>query len=436
MTEAWDSADAVVVGAGVIGSAIALELARSGRRVVVVDKGPGPGFGSTSASSAIVRFHYSTASAVALAWEARQVWTDWRAHLGYDDPDGLVSFVRTGMLVIDPEPAGRSAAGALLDGAGVPWEEWDAEEIARRVPGLDTGRYGPPQPVDAPGFFDDAHGVLAGTFTPDAGYVDDPRLAAQNLAVAAQHHGVLLRLRCPVTAVEATGSRRWRLTTGAGDTLDTDVVVNAAGPWSSALNRLAGVGGEFTVTSRPLRQEVHELAAPVVGDGHAPGTAVADPDLGVYLRPARDRLLVGGLEPACDPLEWVADPDAVDPRPTARVYEAQTLRAARRLPDLAVPNRPSGIVGVYDAATDWTPIYDRTDAPGFYVAMGTSGNQFKNAPVVGELMAALVDAVESGHDHDADPLVLALPRTGNRVELATYSRRRTITPGGPSSVLG
>ena len=79
------------------------------------------------------------------------------------------------------------------------------------------------------------------------------------------------------------------------------------------------------------------------------------------------------------------------------------------MPGLTVPHRPTGIVGVYDASTDWTPIYDRTALPGYYVAMGTSGNQFKNAPVVGQLMAGLIAAVECGHDHDRDPLVWRPP---------------------------
>ncbi|MFC5097906.1 hypothetical protein [Amycolatopsis plumensis] len=61
-------------------------------------------------------------------------------------------------------------------------------------------------------------------------------------------------------------------------------------------------------------------------------------DLGTYLRgEAGGGLLVGGAEPACDPLQWVDDPDAVDIHPTAEVFEAQVTRAARRLPDLAVP---------------------------------------------------------------------------------------------------
>jgi sarcosine oxidase, subunit beta len=415
--------DTVVVGAGVIGSAIALELARAGHQVVVLDKGPGVGFGSTSASSAIVRFHYSTFTGVAAAWEARQLWADWAGHLGYADPEGLATFHRTGMLVLD-----GGATPPYLDDVGVPWELWDADEVARRLPGLDPGRYGPPRPVDDPAFFDEATGRLGGSFTPDAGYVDDPRLAAANLAAAARHHGARFLLRREVTGIDGAGPRRWRVRTSEGD-VDTDVVVNAAGPWSSALNGLLGIGADFRLTSRPLRQEVHQLASA------DPAVVVADPDLGVYLRPqAGGQLIVGGLEPECDRLEWLERPEDADPRPTLRVFQAQALRAARRLPDLAVPSQPRGLTCVYDVTPDWTPIYDRTALPGVYVAMGTSGNQFKNAPVVGQLMAHLVAAVEGGHDHDTDPLTWRAPRTGNVLDLGTYSRLRD--PGTGSNVLG
>jgi sarcosine oxidase subunit beta len=187
------------------------------------------------------------------------------------------------------------------------------------------------------------------------------------------------------------------------------------------------------VTSRPLRQEVHQL--PASGEG-ALTLALADPDLGVYLRPTPGGILVGGMEPECDPLEWLARPEDADERVTAATYEPQAVRAARRVPALTVPNRPTGIVGVYDVSTDWAPIYDKTGLPGYYVAMGTSGNQFKNAPVVGQLMAALVAAVESGHDHDRDPLVWTAPRTGQPLALATYSRLRRVDPDAPANVMG
>ena len=45
--------DAIIVGAGVVGASTALELTRAGYSVTVVDKAGGPGFGSTSASSAV-----------------------------------------------------------------------------------------------------------------------------------------------------------------------------------------------------------------------------------------------------------------------------------------------------------------------------------------------------------------------------------------------
>jgi glycine/D-amino acid oxidase-like deaminating enzyme len=218
------------------------------------------------------------------------------------------------------------------------------------------------------------------------------------------------------------------------ETVDADVLVNAAGPWSGQINDLAGAGSDFTVTTRPMRQEVHEVASPAGPDERL---IVADPDLGIYTRPAGPgRMIVGGMEPECDPPEWLDDPDAFNPHATSSVFEAQLLRAARRFPGLQVPNRPVGIAGVYDVTTDWAPIYDRTDRPGFYVAIGTSGNQFKNAPVVGTVMRTLIDAVEAGHDHDRDPVRLTLTRTGLEVDLSAWSRRRPVATEPPRSVLG
>ena len=62
------------------------------------------------------------------------------------------------------------------------------------------------------------------------------------------------------------------------------------------------------------------------------------------------------------------------------------------------------LVDLYDVSDDWIPIYDKSALGGFYMAIGSSGNQFKNAPVAGHCMAELIDACEKGHDHDANPL--------------------------------
>jgi sarcosine oxidase subunit beta len=430
------AADAVVIGAGVIGASIALELACSGRDVVVVDRGSGAGTGSTAASSACVRFHYSTWEGVATSWEAKHGWERWEQHLGDADPVGMARYVKTGVLVFEFPGFDSQRVLELYREIGIPFEELDGAGITQRFPYLSAGRHFPPRRIDDDRFWDPPAGELRAFYTPDGGFVDDPQLAAQNLMHAAERHGARAIYNAQVIDVRRDNDRVAGVRLADGRLIRAGVVVNAAGPHSGRINQLAGVR-DFNITTRPLRQEVHHLKAPTGFDVAAPAPMVGDGDLGIYFRPQPGgALLLGGQEPDCDELEWLADPDDYAPTPTVSVFEAQTTRAARRLPDLAVPPRPTGIVGVYDVTDDWIPIYDRTDLPGYYVAIGTSGNQFKNAPVVGKLMTTLIDACESGHDHDAEPVVWTTPTTQLQVNLGHYSRLRAVNPESSNSVLG
>ena len=92
-------ADAVVIGAGVIGSGVAYELSRRGLATVSVERLPGAGQGSTSASSAVVRFNYSTRAGVAMSVEGLQYWLRWREHVGAPDETPVPTFVQCGMLL-------------------------------------------------------------------------------------------------------------------------------------------------------------------------------------------------------------------------------------------------------------------------------------------------------------------------------------------------
>ena len=107
------------------------------------------------------------------------------------------------------------------------------------------------------------------------------------------------------------------------------------------------------------------------------------------------------------------------------------LRLARRLRDFGVPPKPVGLAALYDASDDWVPIYDRSSLAGYFMACGTSGNQFKNAPLAGQYLRAIIDATASGHDHDADPVQFTGRRTGRQIDLGAFSRRRepAITSG-------
>ena len=122
---------------------------------------------------------------------------------------------------------------------------------------------------------------------------------------------------------------------------------------------------------------------------------MADDDSGIYFRPQPgNNILVGTTDPPCDPKIPVG-PDEDLGELTTDGWETNTMRINKRMPTLGVPlpHEKKGVVDRYDKSDDWIPIYDRTDLDGFYVAIGTSGNQFKNAGVAGHMMAELIEAV-------------------------------------------
>ena len=419
--------DAIVIGAGVMGSSIAYELQKSGLETIVLDKGDAVGGGSTSASSAVIRFNYSTLAGVTAAWESAHRWLSWAKHLGLEEnhQEPLAKFHKTGLLFLEPPDFPRSIFLDLLDEINIPYESYDTEGLAKKFPSLNLGRFWPPKLPDDQNFFNNPSGNLNGWITPDAGFIDDPQLAAVNLMDAAKRNGTTLHLHAQVQNILKQDGNVSGVLLKDGTKINAPIVVNAAGPWSSILNRIAGVESEMAITTSPMRQEVHAAEAPDDFNFDSGAPLLADLDLGYYAIPKMGgTFYVGGVESDCDPLEWVDDPDGVSLNPTVSKFEAQVWRLARRVPELGIPIRPLGIAGVYDVTPDWVPIYDRTSLPGFYVAIGTSGNQFKNAPLVGEIMREIISSCENGHDHDANPLKITCSHTGLTLNLSAFSRNR------------
>lgn len=433
-----DDVDVVIIGAGVIGCSLAFELASRGWRTCNVERHGAAGAGSTSSSSAVVRFSYATADGVRMSWEGGQYWQHWADHVGDGDELGLATFRRCGQLVFlsEASPFGDEVE-RLWRECEIPHEHWDPAELARRVPILDQHLYGPPSRPEHDGFWREAHGSFRGAlFAPDAGYVSDPQLAAHNLQRAAEARGATFAFHADVTSIEVERGAVVGVSLRDGRRIGARVVVNVAGPHSAKVDALAGVADRAAIRTRALRQEVHHVPAPPGFDVAGSGFVAADDDLGFYVRPdVGDHLLVGGIEPDCDPLEYV-DPDRFDGTIRPDHWEVQMLRVSRRIPALGVPHQRRGVVDCYDVSDDWQPILDRTDLDGYYVAIGSSGNQFKNAGLIGHLMAELIAAVEAGHDHDATPVVVTGRHTGCSIDLGRFSRNRTITPSSTMSVLG
>jgi len=418
--------DVVIIGGGVMGASIALEMSKAGRKVTVLDKGGAPGAGSTSASSAIIRFTYSNFNTILMAWENAQIWFNWPEFVGVEDPDGMAKYVKTGYLVFLTEGYDGVRQRELWDEFGIPYELLSPEEVRKRWPAFETGKFYPPKSIEDPAFADDPYDQLWALYDPLSGFMDDPMLAAHNLAHAAKTHGTEFRFHTEVVEVLRDGGRVAGVVLKNGERIEAPVVINAAGPHAAKVNRMAGVFDEMRVKHQPLRQEVFSPPAPVGFRLEDNAPIVADLDLGQYFRPHMGDLLnVGTTEPACDPLHFIEDADDWNENTTPEFAERVMLRLARRLPDFGVPLKNLGIGALYDVSDDWIPIYDKSSLGGFFMACGTSGNQFKNAPLVGKFMKVLIEAHEQGIDHDLTPLSVTGEHTGKEIHLDAFSRLRT-----------
>jgi sarcosine oxidase subunit beta len=430
--------DAVLIGTGIIGVSIAFELAKRGYATLSIDLLPAAGYGPTSNSCAIVRSHYSSREGVAMAFESYFYWNDWERHVGNADEAGLARFEASGMIVVKSATGQYKKSLRHYRDLGVAFEEWDAAELKRRCPIYDVRSFYPPRRPDDPAFNDQPTELLDGAvFTPQAGYVLDPQRATENVKRAAEAVGGEFLFNRKVVGIRQRNGRVAGVTLADGTEIDAPIVVNVAGPHSAVVNRMAGVTEDMRVKTHPLRHEVHHVPAPADFDFGRDGIATSDGDLGIYFRPeGENHILVGSEDPACDEREWIEDPDHWNRGVTERQWEAQVYRLARRIPTLPIPNERKGVVDLYDVSDDWIPIYDHSSLRGFYMAIGSSGNQFKTAPVAGHLMAELIDRVEHGHDHDHDPVAVSCRYTGLELDAGFYSRRREVIATSSFSVIG
>ena len=431
--------DAIIIGAGIIGAPIAYELAKMGYKTLNIDKLAEAGSGSTGASCAIVRAHYSTEDGVAMAYEGFKYWQDWENYLeGVKDEKGLARFMNTGSILLKSRGHDWEKVVKHYRAVGVDFEEWSIEKLKEMVPVYDTHEHWPVRRPEDPAFFEEPTKMLEGAvFCPGGGYVNDPQLSTHNVQRAAEAKGGEFLFNTAVVQIRSENNRVLGVTLEDGTQIDAPVVVNAAGPHSYLINQMAeGVYESCNIKTKALRHEVHHVPSPEGYDYLNSGYHTSDGDLGCYYRPeVGNTFLVGSEDPDCDPKEFV-DPDNFNRDLTEAQWRAQVYRLAKRVTDLPIPNQPRGVCDLYDCSDDWIPIYDKSDMEGFYMAIGTSGNQYKNALVVGAMMADLIDNCEKGHDHDSDPVQFKMRYTGRMVNVGFYSRNREINPDSSFSVNG
>lgn len=430
--------DAIIIGAGVIGASVAKEMSAQGYKTLSIDKLPEAGYGSTSGSCAIIRTYYSAFETCALAYESWFYWKDWNNYIGTQDESGLIEYHDIGCLVIKTEQNDQlENVCEMMDQVGCPYDDLKPNQINNIMSGVDTQMYYPPKRPGDEGFCEPTGPSVSGAvFFPRGGYVSDPKLAAHNVQRSAEALGAEFLFNTEVTEILQENECVSGVKLSDGTVIKAPVVVNVAGPHSFVINKMAGVEDDMKISTRALRHEVAHVPAPESLDYDEKGFIYSDSDIYTYARPeVGNNILIGSEDPKCDIQEFVDDPDDFDDNVSEQT-KIMAMRLAQRIPDLGIPEQANGLVALYDVTEDWMPIYDKSSLFGFYMAIGTSGNQFKNAPVVGKLMTKLIQDIEGGQDHDNNPVKFHLENIDKNIDLGAFSRNREINQNSSFSVIG
>jgi glycerol-3-phosphate dehydrogenase len=220
--------DVVVVGAGVVGAAVARELSRFRLRCALVEAGSDVGGATSKANTALLHTGFDARPGTL---EARLVRRGHELLSGYAPRVGI-PLERVGALLVawseDEQARFDGIAERARANGYAAITEVSCEDLYRRLPRLASG----------------ARGALE---VPDEGIVC-PFTTPLAFATEAVLGGCELRLRCPVSAVRRLDDGGLELTTPEG-TLRTRFLVNAAGLFSDELDRMLG-HASFTVTAR------------------------------------------------------------------------------------------------------------------------------------------------------------------------------------------
>ncbi len=357
MSNTPNTAEAVIIGGGVMGCSILYNLALRGVTDTLLLERDLLASGSTSRSQAILRMHYSNEVTTRLAWDSLDIFRN------FDEMVGIPSgYTKTGYFVIvgQEDREAMEANVAMQRGVGVDTSIVTAEDVREIAPMLAT--------ADGESF----------AYEPDSGYAD-PYSVTTGYANAARERGARVITASPATGVEIVGDRVTAVLTADGR-IETPIAVVAAGPWSGPFLRNIGVDVPLT----PIRHQVVMLRRPhdVVPEHPIIGDVVNDmsprPDVGNITL-----IGVGEDEPA--------EPETFNQGVDMAMVEGTFSKLTRRMPGMAGALFRGGWSGLFTVTPDWHPVMDRVEGiEGLYLAIGFSGHGFKLSPMIGVVMSELI----------------------------------------------
>jgi sarcosine oxidase subunit beta len=354
------AADVVVLGAGVVGASVAYHLAARGcTDVLVLDREPEPGRGSTCRATGGFRAHFGSDVNVRLSLLAREKLRAFPDELGVDS-----GYRPYGYLFVAREQRGLDALA-------------EAREV-QRAAGFDEAVMVDPDEIRRLNPAIAMDGVIGGSYCAADGFIR-PLEILRGYGDGARRLGARFSFGEPCTGFRMQGRRISAVVTPRGE-IATGCVVNAAGPWAAQIGRL--VGADVPVT--PLRRQVALTEPCNLLPETMPMTIFVED--GFHLRVRDGRVL----------LLWPDHPAGGDPFDT-RVDEgwlAEVVRMAReRVPCLAsVGTDVEGCWGgLYENSPDGHALLGAASGvDNLFLANGSSGHGVMHAPALGQLLAEII----------------------------------------------
>jgi sarcosine oxidase, subunit beta len=348
------ASDVVVVGGGVMGTSIAFHLAEAGVDVCLLERNELAG-GSTSRAAGGVRAQFSDPLNIAIGLRSIDAFTRFA-----ERPGAEIDLRQVGYLFLldrEDDVVAFEASVALQNELGVPSRFVPLDEVRAICPlaGLD--------------------GVLAATFCALDGHAS-PDAVVQGYASGARTQGATVLTGCGADRIVLDGSDVRGVETTMG-TIETRIVVCAAGVWSPGLVRPAGL-------NLPVVPYLREVGFTGPAPGLPPGLPLTiDFSTGFYFHREGPGLLFGMADP--DQLPGLDAP--TDPEWLSRVFAV----AERRCPSLLEMGIAGGWKGAYEVTPDHNALVGESpEIRRFLYATGFSGHGFLQGPAMGEIVRDLV----------------------------------------------
>lgn len=349
------SADAVIIGAGIMGCAIAHALAEKGLNDIVVLEKDAIGRGATADAAGGIRQQFSTETNIRLATYSVRVWESYQEQYGLD-----IGLRQQGYLFLLTDSAEEEVFRtnlALQQRLGVPARWVTPDEIREINPHIDLSD------------------VLGGTFCPEDGWVDT-YTSTMGFAQAARRLGVEIVEETQVTGI-CVENDRVAAVQANGASIATPLAIICAGPQTRLVGKLAGVDIPVDPYRRMsfITEPFDALPSTLPMTIEFASGLYFHPESGGFLFGMGDRNEPSGFNKTVDD-DWMVT-----------TVEALVSRA----PAFADANVMRGWAGFYEITPDDNPVLGFVGGiEGLAVAAGFSGHGFMQGPAIGACMSELI----------------------------------------------